>query len=115
MIRMLAILGKVIIVGRASCCVTRAIPRGIHVRVVAPEPQRTLWMMKRFDLTKEEAMQAVHRQDADRHKMTNAIFNRDISDPLLYHAVWNTTVTGMHEISHSVMEMIRRRAKGKIA
>lgn len=110
-VRSLACIGRVIIVGRGACCVTRDLRAGIHIRLVAPESQRVLWLMKRFKLTRDQASREMRRQDADRRKLLRAFFNKEIDDPLLYDAVWNTGTVGMHEISHSVCEMIRRRAE----
>ena len=110
-VRMLASLGKVIIVGRGACCVTRDIDPGIHVRLVAPESQRVIWFMKRFQLSREEARQTMRRQDADRRRLVKAFFSKDVEDPLLYDAVWNTSRVGPHQIASSICELIRDRAK----
>jgi cytidylate kinase len=109
-IRMLATLGKVIIVGRGACWITRDMAKGVHIRLVAPQPQRILWMMKRFKLTKEKARASVMQQDADRRKLAKSFFNKDIGDPLEYDAVWNTASVEMHDISEAVINMVRRRA-----
>lgn len=109
-LRMLALLGKVIIVGRASSLVTADLPQGIHIRLVAPEPQRIVWMMKRFKLSKEEARTAIAKQDSDRKKLIRMFFHRDIDDPLLYDITWNTGKVGLDVICHSAIELIRVRA-----
>jgi cytidylate kinase len=109
-LRMLALLGKVIIVGRAGSLVSADLPQGIHIRLVAPEPQRIVWMMKRFKLSKEEARTAIAKQDSDRKKLIRMFFHRDIDDPLLYDITVNTGKVGLDVICHSAIELIRVRA-----
>lgn len=110
-VRMLAMIGKVIIVGRGSSLVTADLPQGIHLRLVAPKNSRVVWMMKRFKLSKEEAIRAMDKQDADRRKLIKLFFHRDIEDPLLYDAVWNTGKTAMEVITRATVDMISQRVK----
>lgn len=110
-VRVLALLGKVIIVGRAGACVTRDMPRGIHIRLAAPEPTRIRWMMKKLQIEKNKAADLVNEQDRDRRRMLRTFFDKDIDDPVLYDAVWNTERTSPHEISAAVIEMMRFRAQ----
>jgi cytidylate kinase len=112
-VRMLALLGKVIVVGRGSALVTADLPQGIHIRLVAPKSQRVLWMMKRFKLSKEDALKTITKQDADRRKLVRLFFHRDIEDPLLYDVVWNTGKIGMEVITRTTIELITQRSKGK--
>ncbi len=112
-VRMLAMIGKVIIVGRGSALVTADLPQGIHIRLVAPRSNRIIWMMKRFKLSKEEAANAVDKQDSDRRKLIKLFFHRDIEDPLLYDAVWNTGKVGLEVITRATLDLIQERAKGK--
>lgn len=109
-VRMLASLGKVIIVGRAGACVTCDLPGGVHVRVVAPETTRLRWLAKKFRIDKAAARVMLKKQEADRHKLLRTYFNKDVDDPLLYDAIWNSESADMHEIAASVITMIKRRA-----
>lgn len=111
--RMLAVLGKVIIVGRAGAMVTADLHQGIHIRLVAPESRRVIWMMKRFKLTKEEAKTAIAKQDSDRRKLFRMFFQRDIEDPLLYDAVWNTGKVGLDTICRATIDLILTRSAPK--
>ena len=85
-IRTLATLGRVIIVGRAGACVTRGLPDGVHVRLVASEPIRIRRMMELFHLSEVVAREMVDKQDRDRTRLVRDYFYRDIHDPLLYDA-----------------------------
>lgn len=108
-VRILASIGKVIIVGRAGNCVTRNLGAGVHLRIVAPESHRVLWMMKKLRVDKREAQKMIKKQDAERRRMTRTFFDADIEDPLLYDATFNSTTVRMHEISHAVIEIIKHR------
>ena len=116
-VRMLALLGKVIVVGRGSALVTADLPQGIHIRLVAPETQRVIWMMKRFKLGKEAARESMAKQDADRRKLIKLFFHRDINDPLLYDIVWNTGKVSPEMITRTTIDMITQRSqlKGKFS
>lgn len=110
-VRMLAMAGKAIIVGRAGCCATQDLKGGIHIRLVAPLEKRVIWMMKRFKMTKDKARKTIEKQDAERAKLLNNFFHKPIDDPLTYDIVWNTGSVELPEISHTLIEMIRNRAK----
>lgn len=108
-VHILASIGKVIIVGRAGSCVTRGLGTGMHLRLVAPLPNRVRWMMKKLRIGKAEAEKLISRQDRERVRMTKTFFGRDVEDPLLYDATFNTATVQQHEISHCVIEMIKHR------
>ena len=109
-VRMLALLGKVVLVGRGGSLVTADLPQGVHIRLVAPEAHRVVWMMKRFKLNKDDARKAVLKQDADRRKLIKLFFHRDIDDPLLYDMVWNTGKVGLDVITNAAIELIKVRS-----
>lgn len=108
-VRLLAAVGKVIIVGRGSQCVTQDMPHGIHVHVVAPIDQRTRWMMRKFNIRKDEARRMIDRQDRERRLYTKQVFAKDIDDPLLYDVTWNSARADPHEISASIIHLVQSR------
>ena len=57
---------------------------GVHLRLVAPLSRRVKWMMKKLNLSKEEAARAIRNQDRDRKKMILTYFQKDIDDPKNY-------------------------------
>jgi len=106
---MLAAIGKVIIVSSTACCITKDLKAGIHIRLVAPENRRVAWMMKRFNMNKQAAQEAVDEQDLSQKKILGQFSGRKCDCPLLYHAVFNTAMVEMQEISRSITSMIRSR------
>ena len=65
-IRALARLGRVVLVGRGGVCITRNMPGGVHVRLVAPQRQRIAFMMRKFNVSQDVAAQQVSRLDRNR-------------------------------------------------
>lgn len=108
-IRILGTLGKCVIVGRAGMCVTADMPMGIHIRLVAPESARVKRMMKLLDVGEEEARQKMEQQDRDRHRLVKDFFGKNVEDPLLYDAVFNTGRLTISEIAEVVARLVRRR------
>lgn len=110
-ITMLAAIGKVIIVGRAACCVTEQFTTGIHLRLVAPEADRIAATMKRLKVGNDEARKIMKRKETERRRVLKTFFCKDTDDPLLYDVVWNTSKVEMHEISEAVIQLVQHRAE----
>jgi cytidylate kinase len=108
-VRILALVGKVIIVGRAGAFVTRGMETGVHLRLVAPERNRVRWMMRKLKLSHDESATLIAKQDRERRKMVGAFFDADIEDPLRYDLTVNAATMSPHEISHALIEILRAR------
>ena len=110
LIRTLATFGRVIIVEHGSGCLTRNLSLGIHIRLVASLPSRIRRMMKLLNVTEKKAKEIISEQDKAREKLVKTFFNRNINDPLLYDAVWNTDTVPVEEIARSVVQLIEAKA-----
>lgn len=108
-IRTLATVGRVVIVGRAGMCVTRDLPDGVHVRLVASGPARVQRMMQLLHLDEAGAREAVDRQDRDRARLVREHFSREIHDPLLYDVTWNTDSVSFEAMAASIIALIKHR------
>lgn len=108
--RMLALIGKVVLVGRGGSLVTADLPCGIHIRLVAPEAHRIVRMMRSHKIGREEARELVEKQDAARRKLIKLFFHRDIEDPLIYDMVWNTGKVGLDIMVPAIINLVRQRA-----
>ena len=113
-VRALTSLGKVIIVGRAGACVTGDLPSGIHIRLIAPEAKRVHRLMKKLGLEHDEALTLLHSQEEDKRALVKEYFNKNIEDPTLYDVVWNSANVDMHDICHSTIDLIKRRARAAV-
>ncbi len=107
----LAAIGKVILLGRGGGFVTQRMPGGLHLRLIAPEAQRILWIMTKFKISRAEAQKLIDQRDMDRNKIAKSFFGHDLDDLLQYDLVWNTARVDLREIVAAVTEMVPFRAE----
>jgi cytidylate kinase len=107
--RLLATLGKVVLVGRAGNCVTADMPTGVRVRLVAGLPTRIRRMMKLLNIGEEQASRKIRDQDRDRARLTQDFFTKDINDPVHYDAVFNTDALAIADIATLVVDMVDQK------
>ena len=110
-VRILATLGKAIIVGRAGVCVTRKMPHGIHIRLIASEETRIRTVMKEQDLGHDEAAKFMKKQDKERASMIKDFFGMDLNDPLLFDATFNIDKQSTTDLAALIIQMIKLKAK----
>lgn len=109
-IRILATIGKCIIVGRGGAVVAGTLPLGIHIRLVAPVEKRVKRMMELLGVDEAKARDTMMRQDESRRKLIRDFFSKDVADPMLYDAVFNTGRSDLSDIA----EYAARAAKRKL-
>ncbi len=107
--RTFALHGKVIFVGRGSVFLTRDLPWGIHVRLVASLDSRIKRVMSSTGVTEKKARETIAEKDEAKAELVKTFFNKDIRDPLLYDIVWNTDRVPLHEIARILIERIRMK------
>lgn len=110
-VRLLTSIGKVVVIGRAGAFVSRDLPHGIHIRLVAREEVRVERMARMLDVSEDEARKAVRTQDRNRERMVSDYFNCSISDPVHYHAVFNTERMSINQIADIVSDLIGEQIK----
>jgi cytidylate kinase len=108
-VRKLAMAGKAVLVGRAGVVITRDLPCGVHVRLVAGPDTRVQSVMRRFGLTAVGTEKEIAELDRRRSALFKDYFNKDIDDPLLYDAVFNADSLSLEAIATLVVEMVKRR------
>jgi cytidylate kinase len=108
-IRMLATLGKCVIVGRAGMCVCANMPLGVHIRLVAPPERRLQRMRQLLGISEAEAREVMNRQDEDRQRLVRDFFGRNAADPLLYDAVYNTATYPIELIADAVIRLANEK------
>jgi len=112
LVRVLAEVGKAVIVGRAGSEVTRGLGPSVAVRLVAPEEVRVQRMMDLHDVNEKRATELIDKSDNGRARLLKRHFRVDIDDPLLYDAVWNTATASFESIADSIIVMLQERASG---
>lgn len=110
LVRVLAEVGKAVIVGRAGSQVTRGLGPSVAVRLIAPESVRVERMMELHKVDEKKATELIDKSDNGRARLLKRHFRVDINDPLLYDAVWNTASSSFESIADSIIVMLRERA-----
>jgi hypothetical protein len=83
-------LGHVILSGRAAHLITRDLPGGFHVRLVAPLKTRIRRAEELHHITRQMAENFVLENDTARERFVRTNFDQDINDPQAYDLVINT-------------------------
>jgi hypothetical protein len=110
-IRGLAQQGKVIIVGRAGACLTRTLPLGVHLRLMAPLDVRVRRVRAVLGSSEKEARRVVADRDRARAALVKTYFHRDIDDPLLYDLVWNTDTVPVEVVASTTLRAVESLAR----
>lgn len=109
-VRTIAGMGKAVIVGRAGAQVTRGMPQGVSIRMVAPEAYRIERAMRIRGISEREARAGGRKRDTDRARLIKAHFDCDIADPTGYDATFNAASLDHHQMARAVARLVRERA-----
>src|SRR5207244_6574519 len=85
--------GEVILIGRGAGCILPA-HATLHVRLVAPLPDRIAYMSQWLRLTEEEAAEQVRKRDHRRTDYLATHFYRKPNDVHVYDLIINTSMFG---------------------
>ncbi|MDJ0497542.1 MAG: cytidylate kinase-like family protein [Acidimicrobiia bacterium] len=110
LVRVLAEVGKAVIVGRAGSEVTRGLGPSVSVRLIAPEDVRMKEMMELHGVDERKATELMDKSDNGRARLLKRHFRVNIDDPNLYDAVWNTATVSFEAIAESIVVLLKERA-----
>lgn len=108
-LRMLASVGKVIIVGHGGCMATRGLAGGTHIRLVAPMPVRTVRMATMLDLDEAQTTSIVRQRDSEHNRLLKTHYRVDDNDPELYHLACNTEWIPPYTAAEIVLSILRKQ------
>ncbi|HPJ38169.1 MAG TPA: cytidylate kinase-like family protein [Spirochaetota bacterium] len=103
-IRTLAANGRVIIVGRGGGIITRDMPKGFNVRVVAPVEWKAERMASINSIKKADAEKLVIKKNAEREKFFRDLVKFDIASPYNYHLVLNNQSYSTRDAARIIYE-----------
>jgi cytidylate kinase len=106
-VREAAAADHVVLVGRAASTVLARREDALHVRVVAPRPFRVRMIQERESIDQRHAEARVDEMDAQRARYHREYYNRDWTDPTLYHMVLNTEALGFAGAAKVVVARVR--------
>lgn len=86
----LAHVGRVIFAGRAAHVITRALPAGLHVRLVASLDSRIARIARELHCDSAAAFTHIEKTDLARRRYVRSHFDEELEDPHLYDVVINT-------------------------
>lgn len=112
LMRRLAGLGNVILVGRGSNLATAGTAHGLHIRLIAPPEQRDEYTARERGLSIEQAHAFNRKTDHARRDYVRSFFDTDIDDP----AIYDLTVNMAHFTSDTAADLVVSvlRSRGEI-
>jgi len=105
-IRALAQVGRVVIVGRGGVHITRNMPGGIHIRLIAPLDYRVNFMMRQHGLGKEEAAVRIKQLDKSRETFYRKYWPDAVLAPDLFTVTLNTAQLSEEQMIECLLPLI---------
>ncbi|MDD3180622.1 MAG: cytidylate kinase-like family protein [Opitutaceae bacterium] len=105
----LAHVGRVIFVGRAAHVITKSLPGGFHIRLVAPPETRISRMMDLMKCDRAAAEAYIQKTDTARQRYVKTHFDEDINDPHLYDLIINTSRLQTAKAARVAIEAMRQK------
>jgi cytidylate kinase len=100
--------GEAVIVGRGAGFLLPP-ESTIHVRIVAPFPDRVAWLAQLLRLTQQQAEEEVQARDRRRARFLSQVFGQEAADPTRYDAVLNSSRLGVEACAQILGWMVRTR------
>jgi len=108
----LSSIGNVIIIGRGSNIITKALPNSFHVRLVAPVDFRIKNVREFYGNTKKEAEDFIRTEDLKRTKFVYDNFHIKADDPLQYHIIINAELFGIEGVAKLIGDSVMLKFPG---
>ena len=102
-------LGCVILSGRAAHLITRNLPGGFHVRLVASLETRIRRAQLNNQCDRATALASIHDSDSARQRHVRTNFERNLDDPHTYDLVINTDRVSPTTAAHLVLSGMQAR------
>ncbi len=99
--------GHCVIVGRGAM-IALPVESTLRVRLVASHQDRVAFVVKERGLKPTEAASLVEETDRQRRKFIKDHFRKDVTDPLIYDLVLNTSRLSVEECADLVVEALLR-------
>jgi cytidylate kinase len=102
----LARMGNVVIVGRGANIITSKLKNTFHIRLIASLEKRIEHIKSLMNLSEEEALNYIKKEDENRKKYLKSYFHVDADDPLLYHMTVNTDLLSHKGAAYLIAEAV---------
>lgn len=101
-IRTIAANGHAVIIGRVGNVISRDMPRGYHVRLIATDEKKIENISTHFRLSRQEAKKILAEKGEVREQFILKRLKVDLTDPHLYDLVINATHYGSEEAARLI-------------
>jgi len=98
--------GNAVILGRGA---NFLLPKALNVRIEASEKIRIANMIRVERLTREEAVERIHRSDRERAAFTRQVFNKDVEDCRSYDIVMQADCFTLEQAAEIILAAARIR------
>ncbi|OHD70646.1 MAG: hypothetical protein A2W19_01205 [Spirochaetes bacterium RBG_16_49_21] len=103
-IRLIAANGHAIIIGRVGNVITRDLPKGYHVRIIASSEKKIQNIRNQFNVSRKEAKQILAHRGEERELFLLKRLKVDTTDPSIYDLVINTTDYTIEETARLIIK-----------
>ena len=101
---------SIVILGFGAQMMFADSPNALHFRIVASEVERKKRVKKLYNINNEEADLILKKSDKKNKKFLNKIYGADITDPSLYHVLYNTSIFQVEECVSSIISIYNERS-----
>lgn len=108
LLRTVASVGRVIIIGYGGFQATRELPGGIDVRLIAPLPLRVSRMAQVLGKSEADTEHLIQKRDEERRRVLRTHYMVDSNDPELYDMVFNTEHVSPQAVARILLSMIKQ-------
>lgn len=98
---------NIVLVGRAAAAVLASRPGALHVKIVAPRPERIARIAARLNVDLKEAEKQVSESDGNRARYHKQYYKRDWQDASSYHLTLNTGKLGIEDAVALILSLVR--------
>jgi cytidylate kinase len=112
-IRALAQAGRVLIVGRGGVFITRKMPGGIHIRLVAPFDQRVAFMAREYKLTPDKAAARVKELEHNRQAFYRHYWPNESLSSETFALTINTSVVDAATMVQMIVALVRSKVSAR--
>ena len=114
-IRSLAQLGRVVIVGRGGVFITRGMPEGIHIRLVAPLDYRIKHVREELGLTESQSRNRIEQIDRNREAFHARYGPQRSLSPEHFSLTLNTVCGAARPLARCVLPLVAERSDREAA
>ena len=107
----LAHVGRIIFAGRGAHHITRSVPGGLHLRLIAPLDLRIIRMASALLCSRDEAFTHIEKTDLARRRYVRSRFDQDLDDPHRYDLVINTDRLAPASVARIVVTALHERLR----